>query len=184
MLRATTARLEPVARPGAHTQVRFKSQLHRLKHAQHVAQLVQKRKITALDPYSRQVLNRNKAAVKSAFPSAESFDVASLYPRRVALENAAETPKVNKDGYGFGTDGWYHVGRTALGNLPVHSWFNSTKARTEISKISGSAVLLKRDLCRALDMHKDEVVIAPSGRKITVPSQNANLLRRWLEQKF
>ncbi|AOW00314.1 hypothetical protein B0I72DRAFT_139628 [Yarrowia lipolytica] len=187
MFRTTSARIEAACRPLAQTQMRFKSQLHRLKHPQHIAQLVQKRKITALDPFSKQVLERNKDAVANAFPDAASFDVAALAPQRLALKSeggAAVAPKTNKSGYGFGTDGWYHVGRTALNHIAVHSWKNSTKVKTEISKITGSAVLLKRDLCKALDLHKSDVVIAPSGRKIYVRGNMVPEVRTWLEAKF
>ncbi|KAG5358384.1 hypothetical protein CJU89_4942 [Yarrowia sp. B02] len=184
MFRTTSARIEAACRPLAQTQTRFKSQLHRFKHPQHVEQLVQKRKITALDPFSKQVLVRNKDAVANAFPEAASFDVASLYPQRLALKGGETTPKTNKTGYGFGTDGWYHVGRSALNHIAVHSWKNSTKVKTEISKITGSAVLLKRDLCKALDLHKSDVVIAPSGRKIYVRGNMVPEVRTWLEAKF
>ncbi|KAG5355566.1 hypothetical protein CJU90_6660 [Yarrowia sp. C11] len=190
MFRTTLARVEAVVRPLAQTQMRFKSQLHRFKHPQHVVQLVQKRKITALDPYSKQVLERNKDAVANAFPEAGSFDMASLLPQRLALKSETDSvskttvPKTNKTGYGFGTDGWYHVGRTALNHIAVHSWKNTTKVKTEISKLTGSAVLFKRDLCRALGLPKTDVVIAPSGRKVYVRGNMVPEVRAWLEQKF
>lgn len=183
-------RIEAVCRPLAQTQTRAKSQLHRLKHAQHVAQIVQKRKIPALDPFSKQVLERNAAAVEVAFPDSAAFDVASLSPQRLALKTESgdvASPvgaKTNKAGYGFGADGWYHVGRTALNHIAVHSWKNTTKVKTEISKITGSAVLLKRDLCKALDLHKSDVVIAPSGRKVYVRGNYVPEVRTWLEAKF